>query len=124
MAASQVLHPTRAVIRTVFAAALSFAALFPTIVDVAHLPQWSGIAAAVAVAGAVTRVFALPQVEIFLQQYVPWLSAAPVAAETVVPDDSAVTPSGLSVPDTTAAADVAVADAASAPTNDSAAATS
>lgn len=88
MAASQVLHPTRAVLRTVFAAVLSFAALFPTIVDAAHLPQWSGIAIAVAAAGGVTRIFALPQVEIFLQQFIPWLSAAPAAPETVVPDNT------------------------------------
>lgn len=87
-APSQVVHPTRATIRTLFAAVVSFAAIFPTLVDAAHVPQAAGVAAAVAVAGAVTRVLALPSVEVFLQTFVPWLSAAPAdpAPEVVVPD--------------------------------------
>jgi hypothetical protein len=92
MAASQVLHPTRAVLRTVFAAVVSFSAIFPLIVDAAHLSQAAGIGGAVAVAGAITRVLALPSVEAFLQQFVPWLSASPADAEVVVPDTSDSTP--------------------------------
>lgn len=107
MAASQVVHPTRATIRTVFAAVVAFAGIFPLVVSTAGLPNSAGIAVAVAVAGGITRVLALPQVEVFLQTFVPWLSATPAsaaAADVAVPEyeptEVAATASGTSTPDT------------------------
>lgn len=92
MATTQVLHPTRATIRTVLAAVVAFAGIFPLIVNTAHLPEWSGVTVAVAVAAGITRVMALPAVENFLHTYVPWLSAAPstpAAADVAVPEPTA-----------------------------------
>ncbi|HEU5032698.1 MAG TPA: hypothetical protein VFV01_47800 [Spirillospora sp.] len=70
-------HPARAALRTGFQAALAFALLWPVIVQAAGLPGWSWVAVSVAAAGGIARVMAVPQVEVFLQRFVPWLSAEP-----------------------------------------------
>ncbi len=76
MSATQIKHPWRATVRTAVAAVIAFAGLFPVLVDLADLPQTAAIIAAVTVTGAITRIAASPMVEAFLQQFVPWLSAA------------------------------------------------
>lgn len=76
---TQVRRPWRATARTVFAGIVAFAALLPFIVEASGLepevyPWLGGI---LAVAAAVTRIMALPQVEAFLTRFVPWLAADP-----------------------------------------------
>lgn len=75
------LNGARRTARTVFAAVVGLAAMLPLIYGAAaqHDPgEATGWAALVlAIAGAVTRVMALPAVEAFLQQFVPFLAAQP-----------------------------------------------
>lgn len=74
---TQVTHPNRAMIRTVFQGGIAFAALIPLLLSVAGIPPVGWAAILITIAGAITRVMALPQVEIFLEKYLPWLAAKP-----------------------------------------------
>lgn len=76
-APTQTQHPARATVRTVFAIVVALASLLPYIVAEADIGTMPGVAQVLAVAGAVTRILALPGVEAFLQEYLPWLSAQP-----------------------------------------------
>ena len=72
---TQVRNPRRALIRTIFAAAVSLAAIAPFIVNALGVTATGGVWAAVlAVAGAITRVMALPGVNAWIESYVPWLA--------------------------------------------------
>lgn len=72
---TQVRNPRRALIRTIFAAAVSLAAITPFIVGALGVTTTGGVWAAVlAVAGAITRVMALPGVNAWIESYVPWLA--------------------------------------------------
>ena len=82
---TQVRRPWRSTVRTIFQALLSFAALAPLLAaaveeatgyDLAGVPF---VVTALLVCAAVTRVMAVPAVEVFLRTYVPWLAAAPKA---------------------------------------------
>lgn len=88
--ASQVTHPSRAVIRTVFQALVGLCALAPVVYTAASQQDpavATGAAAGVlAITGAVTRIMALPGVDAWLRIYVPWLAATP--AETQQPATS------------------------------------
>jgi hypothetical protein len=71
------LSPWRRTIRTVFQALVGLAVMVPLLVaqtglDPDQLPWLAGV---LAVAAVITRIMALPQVEVFLQQFVPWLAA-------------------------------------------------
>lgn len=78
---TQTTHPWRATVRTLFAAVIGLAALLPAIYsaatggDSAAATGWAALA--LTVAGAVTRIMALPGVETFLQKFLPFLSAQP-----------------------------------------------
>lgn len=76
---TQGVHPWRATVRTVFALVVALAAMAPLIygaVAQADAEGATGAAAgALAIAGAITRVLALPAVDAFLARFVPWLSA-------------------------------------------------
>ena len=73
---SQVEHPWRAIARTIFAAVVGFAAMWPVVVEALGLdPAWVWVSASIAVTGAITRVLALPQVDAWLERFVPWLAA-------------------------------------------------
>lgn len=78
---TQVRRPWRATFRTAFAGVIGFAALLPFIVEATGLdPEvYPWLAGVLAIAAAVTRVMALPQVEAFLQRFVPFLAATPKA---------------------------------------------
>lgn len=78
---TQVKRPWRATARTAFAGVVGFAALLPFIIQATGLdPEvYPWLAGVLAIAAAVTRIMALPQVEAFLQRFVPFLSAAPKA---------------------------------------------
>lgn len=79
MTATQVRHPWRSTIRTVAAVALGVVSLLPETLTSTHLDHTAAGAQAIVVAGAITRVLALPSVEAFLQKFLPFLSAAPRA---------------------------------------------
>jgi hypothetical protein len=75
---TQVRRPWRATARTVFAAIVGLAAMWGLLVEAAGLDadgRW--VAASVAVMGGVTRVMAVPQVNEWLQRFLPWLAAEP-----------------------------------------------
>ncbi|QNJ57082.1 holin [Gordonia phage Rabbitrun] len=66
---------TRRTVRTVFQAAVAVAAALPLIVVASGIPATAaGVGVALAVAGGVTRVMALPVVDELLHTYVPWLA--------------------------------------------------
>jgi len=76
---TQARHPWRATIRTVFAAVVGLLPLLPVIVDqlgVASVPWVAGVLAVIA---AVTRVLAVPAVNAWLTEYLPFgsLGATP-----------------------------------------------
>lgn len=77
-------HPWRATVRTIFAAAVALLTLLPVIAATAGVDTVPAIAQVLLVAGAVTRVLALPGVERFMELYIPWLAASP--AEGVAAD--------------------------------------
>ena len=77
---TQSAHPWRATTRTVFTAIIALAALAPVIYSAItqsspELATGAG-AGVLFVAGAITRVMAIPGVEAFLQRFIPWLAAA------------------------------------------------
>lgn len=74
---TQTRHPWRATARTIFAAAVALLSLLPVIAMTAGVDTVPAIAQVLVVAGAVTRVLALPGVERFLELYIPWLAASP-----------------------------------------------
>lgn len=83
---TQVAHPWRATVRTVVQVTVALAALMPFIVEAVGLSTSLPIVAGVlAVAAAITRVAALPQVEAFLSRFVPWLATG-VHTETDAAD--------------------------------------
>lgn len=78
---TQVRQPWRATLRTAFAALVALCAMAPLIYDAAlgddagEATGWS--AAALGITAGVTRVLALPAVELFLKTFVPFLAAEP-----------------------------------------------
>lgn len=76
---TQARHPVRATVRTVVAFGIGLAAVWGVIVETAGVdPSLPVVSASVAVAGAVTRVLALPGVESLLRRTpgLSWLAAA------------------------------------------------
>lgn len=74
---TQTRHPWRATVRTVFAVTVAALSLLPYVVAEAHIDAVPGVAQLLGVAGAVTRVLAMPRVDEFLRQFLPWLAAQP-----------------------------------------------
>ena len=74
---TQTQHPWRATVRTVVAAVLALLPVLPGIVSYLGLGSVPVVAAVLAVAAAVTRVLAMPAVDTWLRQFVPWLAAQP-----------------------------------------------
>lgn len=73
---TQVRHPNRATVRTLFQAVVAFAAMWGLIVEAMDIdPGIPWVAASIAATGAITRVMALPQVNDWLARFVPWLAA-------------------------------------------------
>ncbi|MER7164483.1 hypothetical protein ABT336_00170 [Micromonospora sp. NPDC000207] len=62
-----------------FAGTVGAVSLIPTVAVTAGIDTVPAVAQAVVVAGAITRVLALPGVDAWLRQFVPWLAAAPAA---------------------------------------------
>lgn len=78
-APTQTQHPWRATLRTVVAGVLGLLSLLPVIVAAGHLEAVPGVAQALAVSAAVTRILAIPGVDAWLRRYLPWLAAQPPA---------------------------------------------
>lgn len=75
-APTQTRHPWRATIRTTFAVVVALAAMLPALVAASGVDETlAPVAGALAIAGAITRVMALPAVDAFLSRFVPWLAA-------------------------------------------------
>lgn len=72
---TQVQHPWRTVVRTVFQTAFAIMVLLPAIVQEAGVATIPWVAGALTVTGAITRVLILPSVQDFLAKHVGWLSA-------------------------------------------------
>lgn len=72
---SQVRHPWRASIRTGLAALLAALIAFPQVAAALSITDIPIVATTVAVAVGVTRVMALPSVEVFLDRFAPFLSS-------------------------------------------------
>lgn len=78
MKSTQEQHPWRATARTIFAVVVSFAAMWPVVIEAADLHTTEWAVASIAVSGAITRVMALPAVNEFLDRFLPFLAADPV----------------------------------------------
>lgn len=79
-APTQVKHPVRAVLRTIFAFVVGIASSWGIIVKAAGFPEsWQWVTVGGAIAAGITGVLALPAVEALLQTYFPWLAAQPKA---------------------------------------------
>lgn len=76
-ATTQTRHPWRATARTVFAGVVAGASLLPELLAETHTGGTVLGAQALAVAGAVTRVLAIPGVNGWLERFLPFLAAAP-----------------------------------------------
>lgn len=75
---TQSAYPWRATLRTVFAVLVGVAGSWGLIVQTLGLDTtWQWVSVATAIAAGITRLLALPQVEVALQTYFPWLAAAP-----------------------------------------------
>ncbi|MFE3060724.1 hypothetical protein [Nocardia sp. NPDC059236] len=76
--ASQVRYPWRTLARTTFQLIVGLAAAMPLIVSSSGLPSTAaGVGAALAISAAITRFMSVPQVNIALATWVPWLAAEP-----------------------------------------------
>jgi Na+/H+ antiporter NhaB len=74
---TQVKHPTRATFRTIVQGLIALAAVLPLIFATAGVPPVGIAAILIGIAGAITRVMAVPAVEDFLEKYLPFLAAKP-----------------------------------------------
>jgi hypothetical protein len=72
---TQVRHPWRATVRTVFAAAIALLSLLPVIAVAGHVDTVAWVSQLLAVAAGITRVLALPGVNDWLRRYAGWLAA-------------------------------------------------
>lgn len=78
---TQVDRPWRATTRTVFQALLGFCSMWALIVEAADInTDWKWVGASLVTTAGVTRVMALPAVEVFLRRFVPFLAADPHSA--------------------------------------------
>ncbi|MFI5781214.1 hypothetical protein [Nocardia sp. NPDC051570] len=85
-APSQVRYPWRTVLRTVFQLIIGLAAAMPTLVGELGLPPTAGVAGALAISAAITRLMAIPAIDDLLTLVAPWLCAEPGAPRGDVAD--------------------------------------
>ncbi|ATL65153.1 hypothetical protein [Nocardia terpenica] len=76
-APSQVRYPWRTVARTLFQLIVGVAAAMPALVGALGLPSSAGVAGALAISAALTRLMAIPAVDDALALVAPWLAAEP-----------------------------------------------
>lgn len=68
-------HPWRTVARTLFQLVIALASLLPVIALAGDISAKAGVVQVLAVCAAITRLMAMPVVNDFLRQFVPWLAA-------------------------------------------------
>lgn len=72
---TQVRRPWRTVARTIFQAAVGFASMWALIVQTLGLDEsWQWVSASLAVTGAITRLMAVPAVNVWLARFLPFLA--------------------------------------------------
>lgn len=72
---TQVRQPLRSTVRTVFQAAVGFASMWALIVQTLGLDEdWQWVSASLAVTAGITRVMAIPAVNVWLARFLPWLA--------------------------------------------------
>lgn len=76
ISSTQVAHPWRATVRTVFAAVFAILPFLPSIVDALGVGSVPWVVGALAVTGGITRVLALPAVVAWTARFLPWLAPA------------------------------------------------
>jgi hypothetical protein len=76
--ATQVRHPWRATLRTAVAGLVAVLPLLPEAAADLHLGTGGTIGQTLAIAAAITRLLARPDVEAWLHRFAPWLAAQPV----------------------------------------------
>ena len=75
---TQVRRPWRSTVRTVFQSIVGLASMWGLIVVALGLDaDWKWVAASLTVSAAITRLMALPAVEVWLASFVPFLAAEP-----------------------------------------------
>lgn len=80
-APTQLTNPWRATVRTIFAAVVAFSAMWALLVStVGFDPNLGWVSTSLAVTGAITRLMALPEVDVFIRRFVPWLAPDKPAA--------------------------------------------
>lgn len=78
MEPTQVTNGWRATARTAFAVVVALLSVVPVVLATAGLSASVVGAQVLVVTAAVTRVLALPEVNLFIERFVPWLAAEPV----------------------------------------------
>lgn len=77
-------HPWRTTARTVFQGLIALSASWAIVVEAMNLdPGLAWVSASLAVAAAITRVMAIPQVEQFFERFFPWLAADPEPGSSI-----------------------------------------
>lgn len=75
---TQLRRPWRSTVRTTFQALVALCLMLPFLVEASGVDETlPPVAGALAIAGGISRVMALPQVEAFLRRFLPFLAAAP-----------------------------------------------
>lgn len=77
---SQVKYPWRSTIRTVVQAAVALLTMLPYVLaglDVNEATATGLIGQLLFISGVLAKVMAMPQVNLWLERYIPWLAAAP-----------------------------------------------
>jgi hypothetical protein len=86
---TQTRHPWRATTRTTAAAIIGLLPILPSIINAFGVSSVPWVAGTLAGIAAVTRVLAMPAVEVWMKAYAPWLAAAP-KREEVLPGNGKV----------------------------------
>lgn len=76
-APTQTQHPWRATVRTVLAGLVAAVPLLPFLVDYLGIGTVPWVAGTLVVLGAFTRFLAIPAVNAWLSEYLPFLAATP-----------------------------------------------
>lgn len=74
---TQTAHPWRATVRTVFAALVALLPVLPYVADELGVSTVGWVASVLVIVGGVTRVLAVPRVNAWITEYVPWLAPTP-----------------------------------------------
>lgn len=78
---SQVRRPWRTTVRTVMAAAGGLLPLLPEISRAAGIDTIPVVVSILTVTAALTRIFAIPEVDAWMDRYFPYLSADPLETD-------------------------------------------